>query len=390
MSALSDLLQLSQKEKHERGIEHTPQEIAQQPETWAATFSLFQQRRKEVIELLQSSGIFKPPNERPIVFLVGAGTSDYIGRSLVLLLRQQWDCEVAAVPSTDLVTHFHEIVLPHKSYLWISFSRSGDSPESVAAIDKAREARPDIHHLIVTCNPDGQMVSGASKDSRAMGICLADRVNDRGLAMTSSFSNMVILGQCLAHSADLGDYRGTLASMIRAGTAMLRDASDLAFRLSRGPFTSACFVGSGSLRAVASECGLKLLELTAGRIPTLSESALGLRHGPMSALNRETLFTCFLSRDARVRNYETDLLDEIGTKGLVNTRVAIGPNGTGAQAEHLLTVDSDVPDLYRPACDAIFGQLLGLFFSLRCDLKPDRPSLNGAISRVVQGVKIYA
>ena len=48
-----------------------------------------------------------------------------------------------------------------------------------------------------------------------------------------------------------------------------------------------------------------------------------------------------------------------------------------------------IPDLYRPVLDVIFGQLLGLFVSIRCGLKPDVPSPNGAISRVVQKVDIY-
>jgi tagatose-6-phosphate ketose/aldose isomerase len=46
-------------------------------------------------------------------------------------------------------------------------------------------------------------------------------------------------------------------------------------------------------------------------------------------------------------------------------------------------------DERRPTVDAMFGQLLGLFASLRQDLKPDALSPNGAISRVVSEVKIY-
>jgi tagatose-6-phosphate ketose/aldose isomerase len=49
-----------------------------------------------------------------------------------------------------------------------------------------------------------------------------------------------------------------------------------------------------------------------------------------------------------------------------------------------------VADDYRPAVDVIVGQLLGLFFSLRCNLRPDCPSPNGAISRVVQNVSIHS
>jgi tagatose-6-phosphate ketose/aldose isomerase len=46
-------------------------------------------------------------------------------------------------------------------------------------------------------------------------------------------------------------------------------------------------------------------------------------------------------------------------------------------------------DERRPTVDTMFGQLPGLFASLRQGLKPDGLSPNGAISRVVSEVKIY-
>ena len=89
-----------------------------------------------------------------------------------------------------------------------------------------------------------------------------------------------------------------------------------------------------------------------------------------------------------------DLLREIGQKELVRTRVALatsGPESLWGDAEHVLAPDGsfDIPDLYRPVLDVIFGQLLGLFGSLRFGLKPDVPSPNGVINRVVQNVDIY-
>ena len=395
MNALEQLLSLLEAEKSSRGLEFTPREIAQQPETWPKTFALFEQRRAQIVEFLDAAGIFNEPARRPTVFLVGAGTSDYIGRALTQILREHWQCEVLAVPSTDIVTHLAALVLPHQKYLWVSFSRSGDSPESVAAVGKALVARPDIHHLIVTCNAKAKMVKLTGGNPKVLSICLDDAVNDRGLAMTSSFSNMVVFGQCLAHVTDPAGYKNVMTDLVAAGKSLLGVGPDLAAKLAKENYTTACFIGSGPLRAIASECALKALELTSGRTLTMSESALGLRHGPMSALKEDTLLVCFLSSESAVRRYETDLLREIGEKELVRTRVAIGADVEKSLAEHSLAEQSlnpaaALPDVYRPPCDVIFGQLLGLFLSLRWKLHPDRPSPNGAISRVVQGVKIYA
>ena len=395
MNPLSELLSLPDSEKKTRGLLHTPAEIAQQPDTWQSTFDLFKTKRAEIKDFLVSAGLVVDPRLRPTVFLVGAGTSDYIGQSLAYLFRKTWQTDVVAVPSTDLLTHMDELCNPERKYLWISFSRSGDSPEGVAVLEKACKRHPDIYHLVISCNANGRMIQANVGNPQVLSICLDDVVNDRGLAMTSSFSNMVVFGQCLAHLDDIERYQHVLLQLIHAGKSFLPIAADCAAALAKGPYSKACFVGSGPLRAVAKESALKSLELTAGRVLTMSESALGLRHGPMAALDQNTLFVCFLSSSKRVQEYERNLLEEIGSKRLVATRVAVAGSGTpgmSSLAEHNLApaVPSPVADDYRAPVDVIFGQVLGLFFSLRSNLRPDCPSPNGAISRVVQNVSIHS
>jgi tagatose-6-phosphate ketose/aldose isomerase len=396
MNVLSALLDLPDNERAERGLTHTPAEIAQQPATWQSTFGRFQRRHAEINEFLAAAGVFaSDPNFRPSVFLIGAGTSDYVGQSLSYLLRRMWQCEVTAVPSTDLLTHREELVLPQRRHLWISFSRSGDSPEGVAILQEALERRPDIRHLIVCCNANGRMLRESVSYPQVLGICLDDAVNDRGLAMTSSFTNMVIFGHCLAHSRDLASYGEVLGQLVQAAQSFLPPAAECAAELAAQDTTKACIVGSGPLRAVARESALKVLELTAGKISTMSESALGLRHGPMAALDKNTLFVCFLSGNKRVQKFEMDLLEEIGNKRLARSRIVVAgqpPPGANLLAERCLapTMPLTVADDYRPPIDVMFGQTLGLFSSLRWNLRPDSPSPNGAISRVVQNVNIHA
>jgi tagatose-6-phosphate ketose/aldose isomerase len=391
---LLSLTNLNSEEKANLGLSYTPGEILQQPGTWATTFLNFQQHRTEIEAFLKSAGIGSNSSQQPIVFLVGAGTSDYIGQALACLIQQKWQCEVAAVASTDLLTNFEDYILRDRQYLWISFSRSGDSPEAVAVLDKALEDYPNILHLVVSCNSNGRMIRNYRNDRRVFGLLLDDAVNDRGLAMTSSFSNMLVCGQCLANIFEIDEYEPILHALIAGGEKFLEIAADCADNLAQGPYTSACFAGSGSLKSIARESALKLSELTAGRIRTMSESVLGLRHGPLAALNEETLFVCYISSDKRRQQYEIDLLREIGSKGVVPARVAVGIEASkelSSVSEYLVTpgIRLSIPDAYRPPLDVIFGQLLGLFFSLRCNLKPDVPSPKGVIHRVVQNVNIH-
>ncbi len=385
MNPLSRLLALPQSEKQERGLLYTPAEIAQQPATWRTTQRLFEEAKDDLKAFLRQAH-----RERWTIYLVGAGTSDYIGHSIANLLRRQWGCEVSAVASTDLLTNRDDLVIPDRDYLWISFSRSGDSPEGVAVLEQALTSSPRVRHLIVSCNKNGRMVELAQQCENCFAMLLDDAVNDRGLAMTSSFTNMIVFGQQLAHLWDNTSFDETLDQMTLAAHYLLDEGAQLAHSLALHGYRRACFVGAGALGATARESALKLLELTSGEIQTMYETTLGLRHGPMSSLNMETVFTVFVSTDSRRRGYDLDLLSEIRAKQVVPAIVAVGTaSATSDYSLHCAAFD-DLDDAYRPAVDVIFSQMLGLFSSIELGLKPDSPSPNGIISRVVEKFAIYA
>jgi tagatose-6-phosphate ketose/aldose isomerase len=391
---LRALIGASENEKDARGVRYTPHEILRQPSTWQQTYKICAEQRPGLSQFLRAAGVGADQASRPTVFLVGAGTSDYVGRALTPLLHRLWGCEVSAVPSTDLLTNLEDLVFADRPYLWVSFSRSGDSSEGLAVLASAIEKYPKVRHLVVTCNKQGRMAAICkTKPDRTFLLALDDSANDRGLAMTSSYTNMVVAGHCLAHVFSPDDYEDTFSMLLRAGSLFLERAQEVAVAIAQEEFSKACFVGSGVLRAVGMESALKLLELTAGKINTLSESTLGLRHGPMSALDENTVFVSFLSRDQRRRRYELDLIEEVRKKRLVKLQVVVAPDSTNQlsqMADHVLSLDApDLRDEYRAPLDVILAQLLGLFCSLRLGLQPDCPSPNSAISRVVSHVNIY-
>jgi tagatose-6-phosphate ketose/aldose isomerase len=394
MDALAKLLALPEAEKRARGLLDTPREISQQPATWREGYREFLPLVPGIEGFLAQAGLNNGAH-RVAVLLVGAGTSDYIGQSLCALLQQQWRCDVKAVPSTDLLTNMDEYLVAGGKYLWISFSRSGDSSEGVAVLKSAVARYPAIHHIVVTCNKLGQMASSFNGHGNVFSIVLDDQVNDRGLAMTSSFSNMVITGQSLAHIHELNTYSRILEELAAAAQGMLPQAAEMCARLVVDGFSKVCFLGSGALKAAAIESGLKVLELTAGRVISFAESFLGLRHGPLSAIDSETLVVGYLSGDARRRSFELDLLQEICDKKLTAKCLAVLPGPLDELVSQmtnnaiLLPFSMPISDLYRPPLDAIVGQLLGLFASLEHGLKPDSPSPKGAISRVVSHVRIH-
>ena len=384
MNPLQKLLALPQTEQEALGLVHTGAEIAQQPATWKETRRIFFEQQAELKKFLQPT-----IDEEENVFLVGAGSSDYIGGCLTHLLRTSWGVDVQAVPSNDLLTNPEEFVLPKKRYLWISFSRSGDSPEGVAVLEEAIKGLPNVRHLVVSCNRNAKMVHIAGESPNCMAVVLAEAVNDRSLAMTSSFTNMVIFGQCLANLWKDDNYDETLTRMCEAAEYLLDEGSILAEQYAQQEFRNACFIGAGSLAAAARESALKMTELTAGATRAISETTLGLRHGPMSSLSADTLFVMLMSQNERRRHYDAGLLAEIRHKDVVGALVAIGRLSQDADRSLYHPSFDGIPDEYAPAVYVLFGQLLGFFASLRGGLQPDSPSPAGIISRVVGQFAIY-
>jgi tagatose-6-phosphate ketose/aldose isomerase len=390
MNPLERLLGLPLVEKKRRGVVHTPSEIAQQPAMWKKVLDDLQKNRDRTRQRLAGMGVSRPT--WPVV-LIGAGTSDHIGRAVAPLFTKRWGCDARAVPSTDLLTHHDELLLPDRDAIAVSFSRSGQSPESVAVLQLLAGKYPRIRNVIVTCNEAGAMALELGKREDVLCLVLDDKVNDRGLAMTSSFTSMVLAAQFVA-SIDDDRFGEVVTAVASAAEPFIGEASKVAKELARIPFRRVCFLGSGALAAVARESALKVLELTAGRIATMSESFLGVRHGPLSAIDPSTLVVGFLSSDPLCSAYEIDLLQEIAQKKLGRETVVVAPaedpRTKGVCTRVLsLGVGQSVPDDHRPMLDVVFAQLLGLFFSLKLGFLPDTPSPSGAIHRVVSGVKIH-
>ncbi|HVY31623.1 MAG TPA: SIS domain-containing protein [Polyangiaceae bacterium] len=389
---LAKLLSIPSSERAARGLTHMPGEIAQQPLTWLDTLRRIQALEPRLAPKLR--GALRALS-RPQVLLLGAGTSDFVGRSVAHLLRSRWRCPVEVVPTTDFATHEQNLLVDGVPYVSVSFSRSGRSPESVHALHYMLERTPGMPQLIVTCDRDGAMARELSAHPNAVTLLLDDSVNDRGLAMTSSYTNLVVAGLALAHWNDLARFEELLHAVAAAWKRLAVVADVLAEQLAQRQFSKICFLGSGALNGVARESALKVLELTAGRASSSAESFLGLRHGPLSALDAKTLVVGLMSSEARVRRYELDVLREIRLKRLAAETVVIAQNPEPRLRDvstYLLNVDvpHQVADDHLAPVMVLFGQLLGLHCSLAHGLKPDAPSPDGVIHRVVSGVEMHA
>ena len=393
MNELHNLMTLPDKVRVRKGTEHTPAEIEAQPRLWTENFKILEKRREEIWSFLDARTFSR---KKPRVILAGAGSSAYIGLSAQNLLRHRWQLDVDARPTTDMITHWSSILLKDADNTLVSFSRSGNSPESTGAFFLAERFCPRISHIIVTCNKDGKLAKLAEAKNNALLLLLSEDTNDKGLAMTASFTTMLMTAQFLAHAKDPETYEPIVKDLSEATKLLFENYSDLIKEIAETDFRRAIFLGSGCLYGCAVESSLKLQEMTAGRIVCKADTFLGVRHGPEVVIDKETLVVYFLSTHPFTRRYELDLANEIEAKGLGMKKVAVCDK-TDGEIERCAdqTIEFNrkgafkIPDLYRPAMDVTVGQLIGLFKSLDLGLKPDNPSEKGVITRVVRGVSIY-
>jgi tagatose-6-phosphate ketose/aldose isomerase len=366
------------------GARWTAQEILQQPEVWSEIQAQIAGQSAPL------AGFIDPwlmdPSSR--IILTGAGTSAHIGGCVAPALTRALHRRIEAIPTTDLVASPESYLSAASPTLLVSFARSGNSPESVAALDIADALLPRCAHLVLTCDAQGQLCQRAKDSGNAYVIVLPERSNDRSFAMTSSFTGM-LYAAALALRALPG--RTDLQAMAQR---LIPDQIPLLQALVAEQFKRVVFLGAKEFQGLATEAALKTLEMTDGAIVAIADSPLGVRHGPKTILNRDTVVVIYVSNDEHTRQYDLDLVNELRRDGVARRVLALsGRPWTPAHPDNIAVEEgSAVPpgvDLELCLPFAMFSQSLAMLCALSLGVHPDNPNTAGTVSRVVKGVTIH-
>ncbi|QEL12673.1 SIS domain-containing protein [Kushneria phosphatilytica] len=369
-----------------RGAAHTVREIAQQPRVWRTLFDSLQSRRREIDSFLEP--LLSRAELR--IVLTGAGTSAFGGQMLAATLTAQLQRPVEAIATTDIVSRPQQCFPDNRPVLLISFARSGNSPESIAATELAEQCVPECHHLVVTCNPQGKLFGAHDTAERSLVLLMPEAADDQGFAMTSSITAMMLAVLC-ALAPELVDNDTVTRLSVATEQLMAVSPTQIAALAQRG-FERIVYLGSGPFKDLAQESALKILELSAGRVMAYHDTPLGFRHGPKSLLDERTLVVVFLSNDDYARQYDLDILRELGEQQGKEAVIAISAR---APEQPLNCTLWQIRDMAQAADWALLypylvqAQLLALHTSLALGKTPDNPFPSGEVNRVVKGVTIH-
>lgn len=367
---MTQFLSLNETELKQKNAYWTAREISQQPESWCNVAAIIETHRAEINAFLTPILALK---ELQIV-LTGAGTSAYVGEVLAPHLTAKTNLNVRAISTTDIVSNPHGFLQKSTPTLLISYARSGNSPESVAAVDIAEQVIEKCYHLVITCNEKGELAKMAAAKRNSFSVLMPKETLDESFAMTSSFTSMLLSTLCI-FTPDVNQ----LAQVTTQSKQLIETQLEEIKGFAQTDIERLVFLGAGSLLGYAKEAALKCLELTNGDLISYFETPLGFRHGPKTIINDKTAVLLMASSDFYSSLYDTDLFNELlnDQQCLRIKKLTVG------------TKQQPLDDVWQGLYYIVYCQIFAFYKSMSLGLTPDNPCPTGEVNRVVKGVTIY-
>jgi tagatose-6-phosphate ketose/aldose isomerase len=376
----------------ERACGHTAYEIAHQPIMWRRLASYLMESETRTRNFIDGMGGLQGVR----IILTGAGSSGFVGRAVAGFAAKAAGLRAEAIHTTDIVSA-PDMIFPastaDKPTLLISFARSGNSPESVGAVQYARKKVKDLYEIAIVCDEASKLSSITRQSDKSLLLVMPEGTNDKGFAMTSSVSTMILAGlaalcgdKAYATAEEINLLAGRVEQSGPAWAAAAKECAGWGFQ-------RAWYLGSGPFAALVCEGALKMMELSNGAVVAGYNNAAEFRHGPKTVINPKTLTLHFISNDPFTARYDMDLLNELYGQRDGNKIVALHDINNNVQAD--LAVPYSVSgfgagaDVAAGLQGLVFMQLLSMFASLALGVPTDNPSPSGLVNRVVQGVTVY-
>ena len=371
---------------------NTAKEIIQQPDTWRESVKNLIKNKIEIKSFIDS---FLSKKEFRII-LTGAGTSAFAGEVCEPYLTSLLNKRVEAIATTDLVASPKSYFIKDIPTLLVSFARSGNSPESVHAVNLASQLVDDLYQVVITCNENGKLAKNTVNDEKSLLLLMPPQTNDLGFAMTSSFTTMVLNAMAVFNINNIENFSSDVDKLSNSVNDFIENNIEKVTSLSNEDFERIVYLGSSTSKGIARESALKVLELTAGKVNASYDTPLGFRHGPKSVVDDETVSVIYISNDEYTRKYDLDLAKEMLAHKKNDKVVIVGDNieeDILNKADYVFNVENinyTVENkVLLPLQQIIFGQMLSFLKSVNLGITPDNPCPTGEVNRVVQGVILH-
>lgn len=369
----------------------TWQEIVQQPSIWKEELEIVKNNLRSIGDFIE-----KIQGKKVKVIFTGAGSSEFVGNTLCSYVNSKIDIDVLSIPTTDIVSMPEQYLETDTTTILVSCARSGNSPESVATVNLADKIVKNIYHIFITCNPEGHLATISKDGDNKYLLLMPEKTNDKGFAMTGSFSSMVVAGVLILLRKNFVEMEEKVTYIANVVDKNLEKILENVEAITDLDIDRIVYLGDGALKGLAEEMSLKVLELTGGKIASFYNTFLGFRHGPKSIVNDKTVIVCMMSNNMYTRIYELDLLKEFKNEGgkkkivvldtIYDEEVKNNCNYYFSFADERLI---EIEEVFAGLGYLVYGQLISLVKSAKLEINPDNPCPTGEVNRVVKGVTIH-
>lgn len=369
----------------------TWQEIVQQPSIWKEELEIVKNNLRSIGDFIE-----KIQGKKVKVIFTGAGSSEFVGNTLCSYVNSKIDIDVLSIPTTDIVSMPEQYLETDTTTILVSCARSGNSPESVATVNLADKIVKNIYHIFITCNPEGHLATISKDGDNKYLLLMPEKTNDKGFAMTGSFSSMVVAGVLILLRKNFVEMEEKVTYIANVVEKNLEKILENVEAITDLDIDRIVYLGDGALKGLAEEMSLKVLELTGGKIASFYNTFLGFRHGPKSIVNDKTVIVCMMSNNMYTRIYELDLLKEFKNEGgkkkivvldtIYDEEVKNNCNYYFSFANERLI---EIEEVFAGLGYLVYGQLISLVKSAKLEINPDNPCPTGEVNRVVKGVTIH-
>lgn len=329
--------------------EFTRQEIFSQPEAWTAALAEIHNQADSLRRLYHEG------NYEHVLF-TGCGSTYYLSLAAAAMLQEEMGVYARAMPASEIWLYPRSAYLPNKRTLLVAVSRSGETTETVRAVEAFKKhAMGDV--LTLSCYPGRDLASAGKLN------LLLTSGQEQSVAQTRAFSVLY-----LATIAVIALWKGdeallkALDALPPLGRRLLTEYEALAQQLGRDPNIERFYLlGSGPRYGLASELSLKLKEMSLSHSEPFT--FMEFRHGPQSMVNANTLIVGLRADGNRAQ--ENAVLEEMRVRGAQILCMD--------ESEADVTFGSKLSQTARSVLYLPVGQMMAFEHALMRGLNPDRP-----------------
>ena len=227
----------------ERHALTTAKEILQQPVLWKRLAELLKNQQAEINAFMEEL----PPLCQLRIILTGAGSSAFIGESLQAMLLRTIGLRTETIATTDIVSA-PESYLANVPTLLVSFSRSGESAESMEAIKLAAKHIKKLYNLVAVCKKSSTLEKLAKDTSATLVLDMPEGSSDLGFAMTSSVSCMILGTYAVLSALNADDFGIYIRLIADSAEKEFKPMDELAQKIAAFQYDRIVYLGSGGLK----------------------------------------------------------------------------------------------------------------------------------------------